>query len=34
MIMTNMKKKDPSVLRTFNFNYHETVLAICKLKMS
>lgn len=32
--MTNMnKKKDPSVLRTFNFNYHETVLAICKLKM-
>ena len=25
MIMTNMKKKkDPSVLRTFNFNYHET----------
>ena len=30
MIMTNMKKKkDPSVLRTCNFNYHETVLAIC-----
>lgn len=34
MIMTNMKKKkDSSVLRTFNFNYHETVLAICKLKI-
>ena len=31
--MTNMKKKDPSVLRTCNFNYHETVLAICKLNM-
>lgn len=31
--MTNMKKKDPSVLRTFNFNYPETVLAIFKLKM-
>ena len=31
--MTNMKKRDRSVLRTFNFNYHETVLAICKLIM-
>lgn len=31
--MTNMKTKDPSVLRTFNFDYHNTVLAIFKLKM-